>query len=94
MKKIAAVVTVLGALLCLTACSSPEADYVSAVREDAPEVLDRGTEADLIEFGQNMCEALSSGDTPRELIAYYAGMFTEKEATALVENAEAVLCND
>lgn len=94
MKKTAAAMTVLGVLLCLAACSSTDSEYVAVVREEAPEVLDRGSEAELIEFGHNMCDALAEGETQRELIAYYADMFTEKEATVLVENASSVLCPD
>lgn len=94
MRKLA-IIAVAAIGLALTGCAStdPEDAYVQAVTARTPEVLDRGTPADLVEMGYNVCESIADGGTAKEFAEWLTTVqISEREASSITELAETHLC--
>jgi hypothetical protein len=79
-------------VLALTGCAGTT-DYVEAVRASAPQVLDRGTESELRELGENVCGLLEDGDTPDDVKEWFQGLgFSVEESNVVVDEAGKLLC--
>lgn len=88
-------VPLLAGVLLLVGCApqNPGDAYVSAVVEEVPQILDRGTEAELAELGVNVCEYIDSGMTAAEVTADFSGGgWSDEEASAVVTNAVEHIC--
>lgn len=81
--------------LALTGCTaeSPEDAYVAAVTSAAPQILDRGTEQELVELGGNVCDYMDDGLTAAEATSRLVELgIPAKESKAVVTEAVATLC--
>lgn len=85
----------LVAALALTGCAGQSAEdaYLAAVTAEAPQILDRGTEQELVELGGNVCDYMDDGLTAAEATSRLVELgIPAKESKAVVTEAVATLC--
>lgn len=83
----------LAAVLLLTGCASPQDAFVTAVTEQTPQILNRGTAAELKELGANVCDYIDQGLTPEEATDRITELgISPEESEAVVTAAVDNLC--